>query len=70
MHIQKHLQGFTSIWRPDKKRTNDIRWLIGKLGNQKTLERFEEAYNGYYSYKGGVKDKKAATLSMRNFLVY
>jgi hypothetical protein len=28
------------------------------LGNQKTLERFEEAYNGYYSYKGGVNDNK------------
>jgi len=51
-----------------QKRPNDIRELLTKLDNQQTVDRFEEAYGDFFSYKGGVKDKKAAALSMRNFL--
>ncbi|OGN97759.1 MAG: hypothetical protein A2Z71_05805 [Chloroflexi bacterium RBG_13_50_21] len=51
-----------------EKRPDEIRKLLGKLGNQNTSDRFEEAYKDFYTYKGGVGDKKKAALSMRNFL--
>lgn len=51
-----------------QKRQSDIRYLLGKLCNQSTSDHFEEAHKDFYSYKGGVGDKKKVALSLRNFI--
>jgi len=66
-YSEAYTASYTNL-EASKNRVNDIRNQLSVLGNQQTLDRFEEAHRDFYKYKGGVGDKKSAALSMRNFI--